>query len=147
MIQVFPTTPDSPPVVPAGVDWQQKRKTAVSRLIRLRLDQASIRPVFIPRGYTVTIEGEHLYQAISPPRVTVGDIVLEGLRFSTDGRVLKGRLSAHPTSRRVIVDYHFDRAEIDLSNEVRWWHWIRPALLELWQLIDRGVRWLIARLP
>ena len=147
MTSVFPDSRGSHPRTPAGPDWQVRRKVVASKVTGIGLVRGVIRASLRPAGYRVTLEGEQLHRALSPPRVTVGGLDLVDLRFHGGGLFLEGFLPRRPPDRQAIVDYGFARAEITLDQHFGWWLWIRPLLLEPWSWIDAIVRRLLSLLP
>jgi len=102
--------------------WYERQKRAAERRAVMRIDRCTIEPVKGEKAqegqerYLVTIDGFHLHPAISPPRVTVGEEVVEELSFGKDGRQIRGVLRRRPDGERVRVDYGFAHAETRLSN-------------------------------
>src|SRR5207249_1235468 len=91
--------------------WWERRKRAVEHKVRVRVDRMSIKARTPRRGYEVVIQGFNLHRAISPPRITVGEVTLEQIDFDPGGLAIRGILPRQPRSRRVVVDYGFARAE------------------------------------
>lgn len=92
--------------------WRERHRRAASRKPWIRLDRAQVNPLAEGRGYEVVIEGFNLHPVISPPRVTVGGVLVERLKFQKDGRAVRGVLPRKPPSHLVVVDYGFARAEL-----------------------------------
>jgi hypothetical protein len=92
-------------------NWTAEHKEALERKVRVRIDSYHVeeRP---DGGFEVLIEGFGLYGVIVPPKVTVGEIPMEQLRFEKDGRAIRGVLRNKPAKPGVVVDYGFARAEL-----------------------------------
>ncbi|HJQ33113.1 MAG TPA: hypothetical protein VJ866_13075 [Pyrinomonadaceae bacterium] len=99
-------------------NWLDAQKRLAERKHVIRLDSCAVEPLGEKRGYNAVIEGFNLHPAISPPRVTVGGVLLEEMQFQADGRRIRGVLRQKPRSGRVMVDYGFARAT--LKGEIRW---------------------------
>jgi hypothetical protein len=98
--------------------WQERRKRAASRATALRVDRCEVSRSADKATYKVVIDGFNLHPAIAPPRVTVGSVRVEGLRFQPDGRRIEGVLKERPRPGPVVVDYRFARAV--LEREIEW---------------------------
>ena len=98
--------------------WKETQKKIAARAPMVRLDRCHVKPASNKkrRSYDATIEGYNLHQAISPPRVTVGGVMLEDIRFQDDGTAIRGTLSKRPRDHTVVVDYGFARAEALLKS-------------------------------
>jgi hypothetical protein len=97
--------------------WRARQKQMAERSPTIRIDRCTIEPLQgdkgqeADKGYLVVIEGFRLHQAISPPRITVGKLVVESVTFRADGKQIRGVLRARPDDDRVRVDYGFAHAE------------------------------------
>jgi hypothetical protein len=98
--------------------WKEMQKKIAARAPIVRLDRCYVKPVSNKKKglYEAIIEGYNLHQAISPPRVTVGGVMLENIGFQDDGTAIRGTLSKRPRDRTVVVDYGFARAEALLKK-------------------------------
>jgi hypothetical protein len=98
--------------------WKEMQKKIAARAPIVRIDRCYVKPVSNKkkRSYDATIEGYNLHQAISPPSVTVGGVMLKNIRFQDDGTAIRGTLSKRPRDRMVVVDYGFARAEALLKG-------------------------------
>jgi hypothetical protein len=108
-------------VAAGAVAWKETQKKIAARAPIVRLDRYYVKPVSNDnkrkkRSYEALIEGYNMHQAISPPRVTVGGVMLENIRFQDDGTAIRGTLSKRPRDRTVVVDYGFTRAEAVLKS-------------------------------
>jgi hypothetical protein len=107
-------------VAVGAVAWKEMQKKIAARAPIVRLDRCYVKPVSNDnkrkRSYEALIEGYNMHQAISPPRVTVGGVMLENIRFQDDGTAIRGTLSKRPRDRTVVVDYGFTRAEALLKS-------------------------------
>jgi hypothetical protein len=106
-------------VAVGAVAWKEMQKKIAARAPIVRLDRCYVKPVSNnkkKRSYEALIEGYNMHQAISPPRVTVGGVMLEKIRFQDDGTAIRGTLSKRPRDRMVVVDYGFTRAEALLKS-------------------------------
>lgn len=92
--------------------WQAKKKRAAERKSWIRIDDVTIEKAD-KYSYQVTIRGHNLHGAISPPSVTVDGVKVSDLRFSDDGRTLRGTLEERPESREVIIDYGFAKGSFE----------------------------------
>jgi hypothetical protein len=88
--------------------WKAKKKRAVERRPWIRIDDVTVEKED-KHNYQVTILGHNLHGVISPPRVTMGGVKVRNLRFSDDGRTLRGTLEERPKHLKVIVDYGFTK--------------------------------------
>jgi hypothetical protein len=109
-------------VAAGAVAWKEMQKMIAARAPIVRLDRCHVKPVSDnkrkkKRSYEALIEGYNMHQAISPPRVTVGGVMLENIRFQDDGTAIRGTLSKRPRDRTVVVDYGFTRAEALLKSQ------------------------------
>jgi hypothetical protein len=92
--------------------WVERQKQMASRRPRIRLDSCTLEPLPKGTGYAVVIDGFNLYQAISPPLVTVGGERVEPVNFRRDGKQIRGLLRKKPDGEHVQVNYGFARAEL-----------------------------------
>ena len=99
-------------------NWHERQKRLVERKLMIRLDSCTVEPLGEKRGYNAVIEGFNLHPAISPPRVTVGGVLLEDMQFEAKGRRIRGVLRKKPRSERVVVDYRFAQAK--LKGQIQW---------------------------
>ena len=80
------------------------------RAPRVRIDRCQV--IEGEKGYyDVVIEGFGLRPAITPPRIVVGGVPLEGVRFEEGGRRATGVLREQPRDYQVTVDLGYARAE------------------------------------
>lgn len=88
------------------------------RMQKVAIHTARVEAVKSGKEYRVEIEGGNLWPAISPPRVTVGNVPLRDLRFGKEGTSLTGTLPRRPDGRKVVVDYGFARGEFTLAKPI-----------------------------
>jgi hypothetical protein len=91
--------------------WDERQRRAAERRPRIRVESCEVRPLATGEGYAATITGFNLHGVISPPRITVGGVALQRMRFETDGRTVRGVLAGEPDGDTVVIDYGFARAE------------------------------------
>ena len=148
MATAFPPSGDNYPVKPVGEDWTRHQKEIADRKPSLAVDGGTLTVAgFLPRRYTVEVEGRSLLPALSPPEVKVGGVVVTDLEFAADGRSLRGKLPTTPPTDDFLIDYRFASAGATLQRRTGWWHWIRVLLSGGWNLLDRLVQRGLSRLP
>lgn len=96
--------------------WRERQQRAAARLPQVTVDGGRVKRRWFRGGYAVTIRGAGLLPMGVPVTVVVGGQRMRDLRFSEDGRTLRGVIDARPRDRAIVVDYGFMRGVGSLSR-------------------------------
>jgi hypothetical protein len=123
--------------------WLQRRQIVRSLMPSIKIENARLRFYKRKNYYEIVVRGEHLRPAAIPPAVSVHDVAVTNLRFSSDATELRGTLSALPDKRDLLIDLGFDRKELQLSSRVT----TVPSLHYVLELFLDFIRRLFKRPP
>jgi len=95
----------------AGALWDQRHKLLQERSSRFRVDRCSIERE--KDGYRLVCTGLGLVPALSPPRISLGGVVLKGLKYLDQGRRLEAVVDQLPEDRTVVLDFVYAAATVE----------------------------------
>ncbi len=98
--------------------WLRRREIVRGLMPSIKIENARLRFYKRKNYYEVVARGERLLPAAIPPAVSVDDVAVTNLRFSSDGTELRGTLATLPAKRDLVIDLGFDRKEFLLSSRV-----------------------------